>query len=114
MRWASVVSALPGDRLASSAIRCSFVETLGGLCVPCIFPSNGSVDRLSLPSAGFLGWVPPLPRYYGELRRPLIPPASLRRLRLAVPDALACSLRRTGSATTPPAWTHSRGARSAR
>jgi hypothetical protein len=51
-----------GDDLASSAIRCSFVETLVGLEVPGIFPSNGSVDRLSLSSTGSLGLVPRIHR----------------------------------------------------
>ena len=32
-----------GAFLANSAIRCSLVETLSGLGVPCIFPSSGSV-----------------------------------------------------------------------
>src|SRR6266542_2359658 len=71
---------------------------------PGILPSNGSVDRLSLPSAGSLGSVPLHRRYYGELRRPAAPPAALRCLRLAVPAALACSLPRAWSATAPRAW----------
>ena len=46
MLWASVVSAIPGARLASSAIRCSFVDTVSGPKVPFMFLSNGSVRRL--------------------------------------------------------------------
>ena len=39
------VNALSGACLASSAIRCSFVETVSGFDVPVMFPSNGSVTR---------------------------------------------------------------------
>jgi len=48
------VSAVSGISLASSAIRCCFVETLVGLGLPGLFPSNGSVS----PVPPFLGRVP--------------------------------------------------------
>ena len=80
------MNASSGAFLASSAIRCSLVETLAGLGVPCIFPSSGSVARLPSPSTGSLGLVPPLHRYGEELRLPAVRPAALRCLRLAVPS----------------------------
>src|SRR3954462_9369416 len=76
--------AICGAFRASSAIRCSFVETLSRVCVLFIFPSSDSHARLVLPSTGSLGPVPPLPRYYEELRRLVVRPASLRYLRSAV------------------------------
>jgi hypothetical protein len=36
------VKAISGQFLASSAIRCRFVDTGSGLGVPGMFPSNGS------------------------------------------------------------------------
>src|SRR5262249_1893140 len=86
MWWASVRMAIVGAFRASSAIRCSFVETLSRVCVLFIFPSSDSHARLhiSLPSTGSLGLVPPFRRYYGELRRLVAHPASLRFLRFAV------------------------------
>ena len=52
MWWASVVNAILGAFFASSAIRLSLVETLSGPDVPGIFPSNGSIPRCPLSSAG--------------------------------------------------------------
>src|SRR6185312_4554667 len=69
---------MSGAFCASSAIRCSFVETFAGLGVPCICPSSSSVARLPLPSTGSLGSVPPLRGYYEQLRRPVSLPAALR------------------------------------
>jgi hypothetical protein len=53
--------------------------------VSAIFPPHVPVSRCSLPSAGSLGSVPPLHRYYEALRLPAALPASLRFLRSAVP-----------------------------
>jgi hypothetical protein len=78
MWWARVVNTIPGDCLASSAIRCSFVETESELDVSGIFPSNGSVSRRLLPSAGSLGSVPPLHQYYEALRLLSVRPGTLR------------------------------------
>ena len=69
--------------LASSAIRCCFVETVSGLGVPAIFPSSGSVFRLSpslrrvlrSPFPCFIGTI-------GELRLPAVHPVLLRLLAL--------------------------------
>lgn len=46
------------------------------------------MTRRPLPSTGFLGWVPPLQRYYEVLRLPAAHPASLRFLRSAVPTGV--------------------------
>ena len=54
MWWARVVNTRSGACLASSAIRCSFVETGSELGLSGIFPSNGSVSR----RLSFLGGVP--------------------------------------------------------
>ena len=51
---------------------------------PASFPSSGLMARRPLPSAGSLGSVPPLRRYYEALRLPAARPAALRCLRLAV------------------------------
>src|SRR3954447_11234752 len=85
MWWASVVNAACGDRLASSAIRRRRVEMGSRLGVPGIFPSDGLMARHPLASAGSLGSVPPLRRYYEVLRLPSTRPAALRFLHLAVP-----------------------------
>ena len=79
MWWDRLVSPTPGICLASSAIRCCFVETVRGLGVPPIFPSNGSMIRLSAS----LRWVPwsEFPSFRGtirELRFPTAPPCVLR------------------------------------
>src|SRR5712691_8765193 len=86
MWCASVVSTNCGMFLASSAIRWAFVETLAELWLSGIFPPIGSVFS-ALPSLRRVrpGGVPLLHRYYGELRLPAAPPASLRFLRSAVP-----------------------------
>src|SRR4051812_11899096 len=78
--------AICGAFRASSAIRCSFVETLSRVCVLFIFPSSDSHARLVSPSLHGVPrvLVPPLRRYYGELRRLVAHPASLRFLRSAV------------------------------
>lgn len=52
-----------GARHANFAIRFSFVQTVAELNVSIVVPFNGSMTRCSLPSAGSLGTVPPLPRY---------------------------------------------------
>jgi hypothetical protein len=80
-----VVNAACGISRASFAIRSSFVDTVVELDVSAIFPSNVPVSRCSLPSAGSLGSVPPLLRYYEALRFPAALPTLLRFLRSAVP-----------------------------
>lgn len=70
---------------AFSAIRRSFVETDSELCISVVFPSSGSSTRRPLRSAGSLGTVSLLPRYYEALRLLDDHPASLRFLRSAVP-----------------------------
>ena len=67
--------------VASSAIRASFVETVSGVGVPAIVPPHGSVTRQLLPSAGSLGPLSLLHRYYGPLRLLLALPAHLISLR---------------------------------
>ena len=74
-----------GPEIASFAIRCSCVETLAGLELPFICPSNGSMSWCPLPSTGSLGSVPPLQRYYEALRLLTARLAALRCLRLAIP-----------------------------
>jgi hypothetical protein len=74
------VSAVCGILRASSAIRRSFVETASELGVPVILPSNGSSYRRPLRSAGSLGSVSLLPRYYGALRLLAVRLAALRLL----------------------------------
>jgi len=83
--WASVVITIPGDLLATSAIRHSLVETLPELNLSVIFPSVGSSSRRPLPSTGslrarfpgFLGTMsrsdspPPIPA--GSFPRPAVP-----------------------------------------
>jgi hypothetical protein len=78
MWWARVVNTIPGDCLASFAIRCSRVEMESELGLSGIFPSNGSVSWRPLPSTGSLGTVPPLHRYSGALRLLPIRPRTLR------------------------------------
>src|SRR5262249_11553078 len=51
--WLSDVNAICGACLASSAIRCCFVDTVPGFDAPAMFPSNDSATRRLLPSAGF-------------------------------------------------------------
>jgi hypothetical protein len=70
--------------LTRSAIRCCFVDTSTGSDAPAMFPSNGVMTRRPLLSAGSLGVVPPPHRYYGTLRLPTVPLASLRCLRSAI------------------------------
>ena len=94
MRWARDVKAISGFSRASSAIRCCSVDTYTGFWAPDMFPSNGPLKRRPLPSAGSLGPVPPLRRYYGALRTPAARLAALRCLRLAIPPLrLVCSQR---------------------
>ena len=86
MWWARLRRTACGSSCASSAIRCSLVETVSRFGVPAIFPSNGSVTRRP-PS---LHGVPRdgSPASHGTtevLRLPAARPAALRFLRLAVP-----------------------------
>jgi hypothetical protein len=70
---------MSGAAFASSAIRRSFVETVCGLDVPAIFPSNDSVSRCTpFARQGPSGWFP----------RVIAPMAALRRL--APPLRFAC------------------------
>ncbi len=89
--------------LASSAIRCSLVETLSGLDVPCIFPSSGSVARPPLPSTGPSGRFPCFVGTVRRLRLPAALPASLRCLRSAL-TAVAPFFAPAGSSRRPRAW----------
>jgi hypothetical protein len=60
-------------RLAPSiAIRCGFVSTVLGFDAPAMCPSNGVMTWRPLLSTGSLGMVPPLQRYYGTLRLPVV------------------------------------------
>src|SRR4051794_18907560 len=68
MWCANVCRLTPGIRLASAAIRSSFVETVIRLGVPTIFPPHGSMTRQRLPSVGSLGRLSPLLQYYALLR----------------------------------------------
>ena len=52
MWWAKLMNTISGAFLASSAIRCRFVETESNLGVLAICPSNGSICRCPLPSTG--------------------------------------------------------------
>ena len=61
---------------ASSAIRCRFVDTSTGSDAPAMFPSNGSLKRHPLPSAGSLGEFPRLVGTMG--RSDSLPPISPR------------------------------------
>jgi hypothetical protein len=54
---------IPSVRFARAAIHSSFVQTISEPNVSIVVPFNGSMTRCSLPSAGSLGTVPPLPRY---------------------------------------------------
>ncbi len=85
MRWARDVKPISGFARASSALRCCSVDTYTGFWAPDRFPSNGSLKRRPLPSAGCLGPVPPLPRSSEALRPPAVRLAVLRCLRLAIP-----------------------------
>jgi len=80
-----------GALLASSAIRCCRVNTNSGFDAPVMFPSNGPLTQASpfLPGVPQVS-VPPAPRYYGMLRSPVVLPAALRFLGLAVPVPCAC------------------------
>src|SRR6266478_128143 len=80
-----------GALLASSAIRCCRVNTNSGFDAPVMFPSNGSLTQASpfLPGVPQVS-VPPAQRYYGMLRSPVVLPAVLRFLGLAVPVPCAC------------------------
>jgi hypothetical protein len=63
----------PAVRLAPNiAIRCCFVSTVLGFDAPAMFPSNGVMTWRPLLSTGSLGMVPPLHRYYGTLRLPVV------------------------------------------
>src|SRR5262249_27119957 len=86
MKYARDVNPISGLCRASCAIRCRFVDTSTGSDAPVLFPSNGWLKRRPLCSAGSLGLVPPLRRYYGTLRLPAARLAALRRLRLAIPS----------------------------
>src|SRR5262250_2815255 len=99
--------AICGAFFASSAICCSFVETLSRVCGLVIFSSSKlhcPAPLMSLPSTGSLGLVPPLHRYYGELRLLVTRPAceALRFLRAAVLTWLGSSLPRDASPSREP------------
>ena len=64
-----------------------------------MFPSNGSLKRRPLPSAGSIGPVPPPRRYYEALRLPAARFAALRCLRLAIPPVRPVCSQRPGRAT---------------
>lgn len=116
MWWARVVNTIPGDCLASSAIRCCRVEMESELNLSGIFPSNGSVSRRRFPSTGSLGSVPPLRRYSAALRLLSARPGSLRSsLAARYPSPTApfrSSGRRSRKAAPRPGpfvrWTHPR------
>src|SRR5271157_5757430 len=91
MWCARVVKAISGPFLASSAIRCCFVNTVSGLGVPIMFPSNGSSDGASFPPQGPFGMVPLAHRYDETLRLPAAHFAALRFLRLAIPRSFCVS-----------------------
>lgn len=74
-----------GTCLATSAIRCCFVETSDRLGLPIVFPSSSPVLRRPLRSTGSFGSVPPLPRYYWTLRLPISRLPQLRCLRPEIP-----------------------------
>src|SRR4030067_1133741 len=78
--------AICGALLASSAIGCSFGETLSRVCVLFIFPSSDSHARLLVlfPPRGPSGRFPRFIGTIGELRLLGVRPASLRFLRSAV------------------------------
>src|SRR5208283_5031047 len=46
--------------------------TVPGFDAPAMFPSNGVMTWRPLLSTGSLGMVPPLQRYYGTLRLPVV------------------------------------------
>ena len=70
-----------------------------------MFPSNGSLKRRPLPSAGSIGPVPPPHRYYEALRPPAIHLAALRCLRLAIPPwRPVCSQRPGRRPWAPGSW----------
>jgi hypothetical protein len=64
-----------------------------------MFPSNGSLKRRPLPSAGSYGLVPPPRRYYEALRPPASRFAALRCLRLAIPPLRPVCSQRPGRTT---------------
>ena len=64
-----------------------------------MFPSNGSLNRRPLPSAGSIGPVPPPRRYYEALRLPAARFAALRFLRLAIPPVRPVCSQRPGRTT---------------
>jgi hypothetical protein len=78
-------------RLFRSGIRGSYplfcVNMNSGFDAPFMSPSNGPLTRASpfLPGVPQVS-VPPAHRYYGMLRHPVVLPAVLRFLRLAVPS----------------------------
>ena len=85
---------IPGACLASSAIRCRFVEMVTDFGVPVILPSNGS----TVPAPASLHGVrwETFPRLSGTIRRSdfsLPFPPHFVLLRLAVPPARCCLLR---------------------
>src|SRR5947209_8112983 len=103
MRWARDVNPNSGFSRASSAIRCCNVDTYTGFWAPDMYPSNGSLKRRPLRSAGSIGPVPPPQRYYGALRLPAVRLAALHCLRLAIPPCASNLL--------PAAGTRGRGLR---
>ena len=64
-----------------------------------MFPSNGSLKRRPLPSAGSIGPVPPPRRYYEALRLPAARFAALRCLHLAIPPVRPVCSQRPGRTT---------------
>ena len=74
-----MVKTLVASRSDCSAIRESFVDTVGELKVSPVFPKHERHTRHSLPYGGSRGpWFPTYYRYYGPLRLPLpIPFGSL-------------------------------------
>src|SRR4051812_18909402 len=74
--------------------------------VSILFPSIGYVILHTLPSTSALGWVPPL-HMYNEMAGLLVGrPASLRRLRSAVPLVRACSLSQHRARRREPGLVH--------
>jgi hypothetical protein len=64
-----------------------------------MFPSNGSLKRRPLPSAGSIGPVPPPRRYYEALRLPAARFAAFRCLHLAIPPVRPVCSQRPGRTT---------------
>ena len=81
-------SRAPGSsshEFATRAIRRRYVDMVQVTMYLACFPSTAH-ETAPLPLTGFLGLVPPLPRYYEVLRLPAAHFAALRFLRLAIPS----------------------------